>query len=113
MTGLRDAPGVPLTGWRRRWWRGRIDLGQTNEVCEWCGIQRIRHVNVMTHPDWPHGPVRAGNDCAEDMSGENARGWRLRAITGGLQRLLGGPDIWQGVCWLLIIMAILAFYATR
>jgi hypothetical protein len=75
--GLRSAPGVPPTGWRRR---GRIDLGEANQVCEWCGIQCIRCVNVMTHPDWPHGPVGAGNDCAEDMSGEGVLGWRMREL---------------------------------
>ena len=29
------------------------------------------------------------------------------------QRALNGQHIWAGVVWLLIIMAILAFYATR
>src|SRR5262249_36343488 len=68
----KGEPGAPEIGWLRRWWRGRINLGEPSENCERCGLP-IRYVNVLVHPNW-NGSVRVGNYCAERMSrrGESA-----------------------------------------
>jgi hypothetical protein len=99
-SGLRYKPGVPRTGWRLR---SEIDFEEPEANCDWCG-RAIRYVNLMEHPNWPHGSVRVGRGCAMSMSGR-----RMRAVMDFLQ---GAPDlqhVWASVCWALVTMGFLAF----
>jgi hypothetical protein len=124
---------VPPTGWRSR---DIEDLGGRDEVCEWCGIKRIRYVHVMSHPDW-EDLVRVGSKCAEMMGDPSARQrerefrrnrekWYTRVANGLLfgserhtardllRRWWTHPkDIWVGLIWALVILAILVFLSRR
>jgi hypothetical protein len=99
-SGLRYKPGVPRTGWRRQ---SEIDFQAPEANCDWCG-RAIQYVNLMTHPDWPHGSVRVGRGCAVSMSGR-----RVRGVWDFLQRALDLQHVWASVCWGLITLGFLAF----
>jgi hypothetical protein len=98
-SGLRYKPGVPRTGWRLR---SEIDFEEPEANCDWCG-RAIRYVNLMEHPNWPHGSVRVGRGCAMIMSGR-----RMRAVTHFLQGALE-RHLWPPLFWAIVAMGLLAF----
>lgn len=98
-SGLRYKPGVPRTGWRRRF---EIDFQAPEANCDWCG-RSIRYVSIMTHPDWQDS-VRVGRGCAVSMSGR-----RVRAVWDFLQRALDLQQVWASVCWGLVTLGFFAF----
>jgi hypothetical protein len=99
-SGLRYKPGVPRTGWRRQ---SEFDFETPEASCDWCG-RATRYVNLMVHPDWPHGSVRVGRGCATSMSGR-----RMRALMDLLQRSLDLQHVWASLCWALVTIGFLAF----
>ena len=99
---LRYKPGVPRTGWRRR---TEIDFEAPEVTCEWCG-RAIRHVSLMTHPDWQDS-VRVGPVCAICMSRRSKFPFPS-AAKNLLRRELGlfRQDVWAYVFWVLVLVVV-------
>jgi hypothetical protein len=66
MSGKWSQPNVPHRGWS---YVDYEDLGQPLETCEMCERQEIRHVHIVSHPDYP-STLRVGCDCAEKLTGD-------------------------------------------
>ena len=66
MSGKWNLAGVPHRGWS---YIDYEDLGAPLAVCEMCEKQEIRHVHVVSHPDYAE-TLRVGCDCAEKLTGD-------------------------------------------
>jgi type 1 fimbriae regulatory protein FimB/type 1 fimbriae regulatory protein FimE len=99
---LRHRPGVPRTGWRRQ---REIDFETPEANCDWCG-RAIRHVSLMTHPDWQDS-VRVGRVCAICMSRRRENFLSPSAAKDLLQREFRQYG-WAYFFWVLVVLMVVA-----
>ena len=60
---------IPHSGWSCL---ETEDLGGAGPLCQMCGLQKIRFVHMMQHPDYPE-VLACGRICAGHMEGNLAR----------------------------------------
>lgn len=63
---LLKQKGLPTDGWYCEWWE---DMGDADNKCELCGIERVRYVHHMFHPI-THDRLSVGCYCAGGMEND-------------------------------------------